>query len=147
MKKTTTTRVYFLNWAGSQDQSSKKEEKEKGAGLPFIMQRFWQMIIVYFSISRVNTEDFGNNLLYILYMGRGGAVSWTVRGPRIAIFLLAVYCSTANDLFSTLQSWWVRGRSETENVSRMNQVFHSARDEVRCCSNNSFSCRRETMER
>lgn len=50
-------------------------------------KRFWKRKIVYFSISRDIKEDFGNNLLYILYMGWGGAASWTVTWPHDVLFL------------------------------------------------------------
>lgn len=50
---------------------------------------------------------------------------------------------TTDNLFSISLSWLVEGGSITENVSRLNQVFHTVRHEARYLSNDCFrACRR-----
>lgn len=50
------------------------QQRGGGAGISSITaKRFWHRIIVYFSISKDSQEeDFGDTLLYILYMGGRG---------------------------------------------------------------------------
>lgn len=72
-------------------------------------------------------------------MGRGGAVGWTVTGPHKTLFLPAVYRKTTDNLFSISLSWLVGSGDVTENVSRLNQVFHIlVRDEAGYLSNDCF---------
>lgn len=69
-----------------QQKGGRSEDRKigRGSGFSSITQRDFDIGLLYiFLLADSQEEDFGDNLLYILYMGRGGAVSWTVTGPHL----------------------------------------------------------------
>lgn len=70
--------------------------------------------------------------MYILYTGRGGAVSWTVTGPHDMLFPPSgLLLNNKKSIFDFTEQVSSEAKGVTENVSWLNQVFHTVRGEAR----------------
>lgn len=86
----------------------------RGAGFSSITQRDFDIGLLYIFLL---VEIFGRRILYILYMGWGGAVSWTVtKGPYEAVSS-HLFIAKQRKLFSVLGvvSWRRNRECNTES--------------------------------